>query len=213
MKKRQNKTGFTLVEILVVVAVIAILISMVVGIAARIDTQGKEQLTKNTIALLTAALGEFRDYGYTYSAPFDPNFKFPLDCNNFSAGDFLTELGWTIGGPGTHDAGYSGCEAMYFFLNRVPDSRQMLDKIDKKMVTNLGLDGRPMDITVGGQVYPLFRVTDAWDKTLRYSYYDNGKETPTSEPAPPGLPMTFPLITSAGPDKDFNTVADNITNK
>src|SRR4030042_1396959 len=67
MKTRQNQTGVTLVEILVVVAIIAILVTKVIGVAVRIDTQGKEQLTKNTIALLAAALGELSDYGYTYS--------------------------------------------------------------------------------------------------------------------------------------------------
>jgi len=218
MKRRQNKTGVTLVEILVVVAIIAILVTMVIGVAARIDTQGKEQLTENTIALLTAALSQFGDYGYTYSAPSDANFKFPLDCNGFDTGDFVAELGWTVGGAGTHDANYSGSEAMYFFLSRVPESRQILDKIDKKLVTNLGLNGSPMEITVGSgvdaKVYLLFRVIDPWGETLRYSYYRNirRESSPSSEPEK-GSPRTFPLITSAGPDGDFNTVGDNITNR
>jgi prepilin-type N-terminal cleavage/methylation domain-containing protein len=216
MKIRQNKTGFTLVEILVVVAIIAILLAMVVGIAARIDTQGKEQLTKNTIALLTAALGQFGDYGYTYSAPSDANLKFPLDCNSFSDTDLASELQNALGIPvsigpsGVHDPCYSGCEAMYFFLNRVPDSRQTLGKIDRKLVTNLGLDGSPMQITVSGQVYPLFRVIDPWGKTLRYSYYDNTKESPTSEPSL-SSPRAFPVITSAGPDKKFGTADDIVS--
>jgi prepilin-type N-terminal cleavage/methylation domain-containing protein len=225
MKRRQNKTGVTLVEILVVVAIIAILVTIVIGVAARIDTQGKEQLTKNTFALLTAALGGFRDYGYSYSAPSDANFKFPLDCNGFSDTDLKTELqtalGTTvsIGPPGTHDADYSGCEAMYFFLNRVPESRETLDRIDKKLVTNLDIGGSPMEIAVGSgadkKLYPLFRVIDPWGKTLRYDYYD--------EKPPPHSPSdiedmeksrkTFPLIISAGPDGDFNTVGDNITNR
>lgn len=218
MKIRQNKTGFTLVEILVVVAIIAILTAMVIGIAARINTQGKEQLTKNTIALLTAALAQFRDYGYTYSAPYNippyDSLKFPLDCNKFPQSDLavaLGGLGGTISG-GTHDdAEYSGCEAMYFFLSRVPECRLTLDKIDKKLVTNLGLDGGSMIITTaGGQIYPLFRVLDPWNKTLRYSYYDNGNEGSTSEP-PPGSPMTFPVITSAGPDKIFGTADDIVS--
>ena len=205
MKRRQNKTGVTLVEILVVVAIIAILVTMVIGVAVRIDTQGKEQLTKNTIALLAAALGEFSDYGYTYSGLY-ADLKFPLDCNNFSTGDFLTELTWTINGPGHMDE-YSGCEAVYFFLNRVPDSRKTLTEIDKSLVTARDENRQDMTVTVGGQVYPLYRVIDPWGKTLRYSYYDNGKETPTGEPLPP-LTLTFPVITSAGPDKNFGTADD-----
>lgn len=214
MKRRQNKTGVTLVEILVVVAIIAILVTMVIGIASRIDTQGKEQLTKNTIALLTAALGEFGDYGYNYTEyPNYAGLKFPPDCNNFLQSDLETELGGTISG-GTHDADYSGSEAMYFFLSRVLESRQTLDKIDRKLVTNLGLDGQPMQITVGGQVYSLFRVIDPWGETLRYSYYRNTVEDcgPLSGEPKPDSPRAFPLITSAGPDKNFGT-ADDITSR
>jgi prepilin-type N-terminal cleavage/methylation domain-containing protein len=217
MKTRRNKTGLTLVEILVVVVIIAILVTMVIGIASSIDTQGKERLAESTIALLTAALGEFGDYGYTYSAPPYAGLKFPLDCNNFSDTELGTELGTALGttvsiSSGTNDAEYSGCEVMYFFLNRVPESRRILDKIDRKLVTNLALDGSLLEITVGGQVYPLFRVIDPWGKPLRYSYYDNTNEGSTSEP-PLSSPMTFPVITSAGPDRDFNSVGDNISSK
>jgi prepilin-type N-terminal cleavage/methylation domain-containing protein len=217
MKRRQNKTGVTLVEILVVVAIIAILVTMVIGIAARVDTQGKERLTKNTIAILDAALGEFGDYGYSYTEyPNYAGLKFPPDCNNFLQSDLETALGGTISG-GTHDAKYSGSEVMYFFLSRVPESRKTLDKIDKKLVTNLGLDGNPMKITINPgvdeKIYPLFRVIDPWGETLRYSYYKNIRESsPSSEPDPDS-PRTFPVITSAGPDGDFNTVGDNITNR
>jgi prepilin-type N-terminal cleavage/methylation domain-containing protein len=220
MKRRQNKTGYhvgyptaagvTLVEIIVVVAIVAILTALVISIASRTDTQGKEKLTENTIALLTAALGEFRDYGYTYSGSY-AGLKFPLDCNNFNTSDFLTKLTWTIGGPGVHMNEYSGCEAMYFFLSRVPESRQTLTKIDKSLVTARDEKKQDMTVTVGSQVYPLFRVIDPWGKTLRYSYYNNNNEGTTGEP-PSTSPLTFPLITSAGPDTIFGT-DDDITGK
>jgi len=219
MKRRQNKTGVTLVEILVVVAIIAILVTMVIGIAARIDTQGKEQLTENTIALLTAALSQFQDYGYNYSDSNYADFKFPPDCNGFSDTQLRNALQAAQGVTnvtsinGAHDPNYSGSEALYFFLSRVPESRQTLDKIDRKLVTNLGLDDQPMQITIdpGAKVYPLLRIIDPWRETLRYSYYDNGKEGSTSEPEP-GSPRTFPVITSAGPDKEFGS-ADDITSR
>ena len=226
MKIRQNKAGVTLVEILVVVVIIAILVTMVISIASRINTKDKEQLAEGTISLLSAALGEFRDFGYTYVDPCFVNLKFPLDCNDFTVNQLDNALENALGeavppqitpAAGAHYNEYSGSEVMYFFLNRVPESRKILDKIDRKFVTNIGLDGSPMIITIdpgpNEKIYPLFRVIDPWNKPLRYSYYRNIQESiPSSEPEITS-PMTFPLIISAGPDGDFNTVTDNITNK
>jgi prepilin-type N-terminal cleavage/methylation domain-containing protein len=219
MKRRQNKTGVTLVEILVVVAIIAILVTMVIGIAARIDTQGKERLTENTIALLTAALGQFGDYGYSYSDSNYADFKFPLDCNNFPQNDLEGALKDALGTTttpaitpvGAHEPNYSGSEALYFFLSRVPDCRETLGKIDKSLITNKGSNGADMTITIDSKGYPLLRIIDPWGKTLRYSYYDNGKEGSTSEP-PRNSPRAFPVIISAGPDKEFGS-ADDIANR
>ena len=44
MRTRAYKTGFTLIEMVLVVAIIAILISMVVRVTKRIDDQSKERL-------------------------------------------------------------------------------------------------------------------------------------------------------------------------
>jgi prepilin-type N-terminal cleavage/methylation domain-containing protein len=221
MKSYKHKTGVTLIEILIVVAVIAILVSMVIGIAARIDSQGKEQLIKNTFALLDTALSQFGDYGYRYSDPCDADLKFPLDCNDFSKSDLENALrdalglgagSVTIGGSGTHEPNYSGSEALYFFLSRVPDCRETLDKIDKSLITDKGSNGQSMSIDVGGKVYPLLRFIDPWGKTLRYSYYRNNRESIPSREPELASSRTFPVIISAGPDKEFGT-ADDIASR
>ena len=59
MKNRKYKHGLTLVEMLIVVAVIALLATMVIGIAARIDNQSKERCLECTCALLEFALQEY----------------------------------------------------------------------------------------------------------------------------------------------------------
>jgi len=229
MKSYRNKTGVTLVEILIVVAVIAILTTMVVGIATRISNQSKEQLTKNTFALLNAALGQFRDYGYNYKVSttagpperdFYRSLDFPLDCNGFdvvAAPPILSlqetlcnALGLAPGSVsisgGVHDdPNYSGSEALYFFLSRVPASRQTLDKIDESLITNEGFGKQPMNITIGVKMYPLLRIIDPWGTTLHYDYYN--------ELIPdPKMKRNFPLITSAGPDRIFRT-GDDITSR
>jgi prepilin-type N-terminal cleavage/methylation domain-containing protein len=230
MKTSKHKLGLTLVEILVTVAIIAILITMVIGIASRIDSQSKEQLTKNTLALLDAALGQFQDYGYEYkiyasAGPTEVDFfhslKFPIDCNELSTNNFKSALGRALGSArgtteiiitGAHDPSYSGSEAMYFFLNKIPECRKTLDKIDKSLITNLGSDGKSMEIEIkidGDFKYPLFRVIDPWGTTLRYDYYSYETGSYANRM---NSRKTFPVITSAGPDKEFGT-ADDITSR
>ena len=62
MRRSKNKSGFTLAEMVVVVAIIAILVSTVVSVVARIDSQAKEQLTRSTIVIISSALEQFGDY-------------------------------------------------------------------------------------------------------------------------------------------------------
>lgn len=221
MKRRKYNAGFTLVEMLIVVAIIALLATMVVGIASRIDTQSKENLARSTIAILTAALEQFHDYGYKYPSPYS-EFEFPLDCNDFDQSRFQTTLETTLGlGPGTvliqggtHLPEYSGSEALYFFLSRVPECRATLDKIDGSMITNDDSNGNKLTIVIDGKEYLLLRVVDPWrergtttktGKTLRYDYYNEND---------PDLvrrnrnKRNFPVITSAGPDRKFDTTDD-----
>jgi hypothetical protein len=71
-----------------------------------------------------------------------------------------------------------------------------------------------MTVTVGGKSYPLFRVIDPWGETLRYDYYDE-KPPPHSQSDIDDMEKsrkTFPVITSAGPDKEFDS-ADDITSR
>ena len=201
MKGYKHKIGATLVEILIVVAIIAILATMVVGIATRISNQSKEQLTKNTFALLNAALGQFRDYKYN------------------GLGQALgTALGLAPGSISidlpVHDPNYSGSEALYFFLNRVPTSRQTLRKIDDSLITNLSANKQSMEIEIdflGGlkKTFPLLRIIDPWGTTLHYDYYN---EWDFNYARRNKGKRTFPEIISAGPDRIFGT-GDDITSR
>ena len=193
MKARRHKTGVTLVEMLIVVAVIAVLVTMVIGIAARIDTKGKEQLTRSTFALLNAALGQFHDYGYRYPHLNYYDLKFPLDCNSISDADFKKALGATTLLTGE----YLKSDVWYFFLSRVPTSRKTLDKIDESLKQGT-------NIIFNDEEYSLLRILDPWGTALRYRYdYDY------TSPEDKG---NFPVITSAGPDETFGT-ADDITSR
>ena len=216
MKNRTCKIGLTLIEILIVVAIIAILVTMVIGIAARIDNQGDERLMENIFALLNAALGQFQDYGYNYRHPDYDGFEFPLDCNGFDDSELVNEMGKALDltgkisiSGGTHDLNYSGSEALYFFLSRVPESRKTLDKIDSSLITNKDKNKQDMTINIDGKEYPLLRIIDRWGTALRYDYYDEDALTPKEMKE---SKRNFPVITSAGPDRIFGN-ADDITSR
>jgi hypothetical protein len=225
MKRNRQKIGFTILEMLVVVAVIVILVSMVITLAARFEDRGNERVIKSTFSMLDAALGEFEDYGYNYKGSYtELSLSFPLDCNDFLRVDFEDAVEEALGlDPGNvtiidgvHEDYYSGSAGLYFFLSQVPDCRKVLDRIDISLVTNEDKNGDPLRIVVGGDVdgqsYPLNRIIDPWGRTIRYSYYDNDVEVSTNEPDM-AQPRTFPLLVSAGPDGEFNTPDDIKSNE
>jgi prepilin-type N-terminal cleavage/methylation domain-containing protein len=229
MKSGLLKRAFTLIEMVLVVAVIVILVSMVIGIAKRIDDQGKERLCRNTLALIDNALEQFRDFGYEYKGSYAGlGLDFPLDCNDFVVTNlpdaFEDTLRYALYPPplpittiiispeAGYDLNFSGSAAMYFILSQVPDCRITLDKIDKSLLTNTGSDGSAINISIniGGVVttLPFLRIIDPWKTPLNYDYYD--------EVAYPFLPdpetrKTFPVITSAGADKRFGTNDDIVS--
>ncbi|MHC4172299.1 MAG: type II secretion system protein [Planctomycetota bacterium] len=108
MKTHKYKHGLTLIEMLIVVAVIALLATMVISIASRIDNQSKERCLECTCALLESALQEY--YEYTSGFPEQPEKDF------------------------SNAAVHS--EYLYKELGRIPDSRKVLDKISDSLMEN-----------------------------------------------------------------------------
>lgn len=247
MKPGSLKSGFTLIEMLAVVAIIAILVSMVIGVTRHVDDQRKERLCRSAIGLLGNALEQFRDFGYEYKDPYFAGLTFPLDCNGYdltstfpypNLPDTLHNALYSSAAPAIiinagvggaqHDPSFSGSEALYFILSQVPDCRATLNKIDKSLLTNKGKD-KATDITItvpsGGTAIstidlPFTRIIDPWGKTLRYDYYPDyadyilaypAGDWTTYRPYRDSAKKTFPVITSAGPDKQFDT-ADDISN-
>jgi prepilin-type N-terminal cleavage/methylation domain-containing protein len=207
--RQKTKRCFTLVEMLVVIAIVAILASLVIGIASRIEAREKEKHCRSTLALLTTALAQFHEYGFNYKHSDYTACTFPLDCNDFLTDDIKSTLGDALGvGAGNvsipdPNASYSGNEVMYLLLSMVPASRATLGKIDKKLMVS-----RDATITIDGKVYPLLRIIDTWGTELRYDCYDESKTGVERDKSK----RNFPVITSAGPDRKFDTT-DDITSR
>ena len=108
MESHKHKKSVTLIEIVIVVAIIAMLTTMVVKIVSRIDNQAKEKGLECTFMLLEGALQEYHEF----------TDSFPEQSEN----DFSNAA--------THS------EYLYQELLSIPESRKMLDKINNSLIEN-----------------------------------------------------------------------------
>jgi len=108
MKTRRYKHGLSLVEMLIVVGLIALLATMVVSVASRIDTQAKEKSIESTFALLEGALEEYKEFQGVFPEQ--------------SAKDFVNVPAHS--------------EYLYGELYSIPGSRKILEKISNTLIKN-----------------------------------------------------------------------------
>jgi type II secretory pathway pseudopilin PulG len=108
MRGHEHTFGTTLIEMVIVVAVIALLVSMVVGITSHIDKRSKEKGLNNIFALLGGALQEY--YEYTDKFPEQPEKNF------------------------TNAAAHS--ELLLAELRSIPSSRKVLEQISDLFLKN-----------------------------------------------------------------------------
>ena len=69
MKKPQNQSGFTLSEVLVVVAILLILIGALVGFGKHLKQQARASLCECTISVLIAAIEQYHDWHEAFPDP------------------------------------------------------------------------------------------------------------------------------------------------
>ncbi|MDO8304038.1 MAG: hypothetical protein Q7T18_12445 [Sedimentisphaerales bacterium] len=214
----ESRTGLTMVEILLAVAILALLAGGMFFVSGKVREQANIRLTESTLAVLDTALEQYYDYDKSY----------PPDVNYASAGntrDIIAALG-AAGAPAVSPAatGYGmyndacSVEVAYYYLHRVPQSRAVLSKLPDTAVSAkaVKLDGsdKPLPsrvfdpnvvitITGVGDV-GLFRVVDAWNMPLQYIHYRANIAIESTN---------FPLLRSAGPDKKFGTTDDIVNRK
>ena len=77
MKKCHSQLGFTLSEVLIVVAILLILAGAIVGFGKRLKQQARANLCECTIGVLIAAIEQYHDWHDAFPAP-----NFPVDPVN-----------------------------------------------------------------------------------------------------------------------------------
>ena len=95
-------------EMLIVVGIIAILTTMVISVASRIDTRSKEKKTESLFTLLDSALQEYHEF----------TGRFP-DQSEIDTDNALIHS-----------------EFLYRELNSIPDARAILEKLSQSSVKN-----------------------------------------------------------------------------
>lgn len=216
-----RKTGFTLVELIVVISVIAVLASLVIGLGKHVKDQGNIKLTQSTIdILITAVELYYQDEG---EMPFITRVEVPSGSGTFVPAfitdPFLvTRFESLLGGPiafntandHTAPATYGDAlgdtsdwssEALYYYLSKSFNSRRIVNAINASLVSSLDNLGVSLNIDVGAGAIEddidMLRFVDAWGNALRYGYTEDA---------------AFCLISSPGKDKKYGT-NDDITNK
>ena len=108
MRTRKYKHGMSLIEMLIVVAVIALLATMVIGVASRIDNQTKEKGVESIFVLLDSALQEYREF----------------------TGRFPEQTEKNYANAAIHS------ESVYKELQSVPGVQKILEKIEDSWIEN-----------------------------------------------------------------------------
>jgi prepilin-type N-terminal cleavage/methylation domain-containing protein len=188
---KSPRHGFTLMEVLVTVAVILILIGALIGTGSYVKTRAQIDLTKGMLAVLSSALEQY----YDNTGDFPPQLADTSGFETFlglSAGDVTLNIPVPDGGDGFSSA------ALFWFLDRNPASRGIASAVANTLITNKDASGTAITITIGtNPPIDLPRYIDAWGTSIRYVYLTG---------------TAFPTLTSAGPDKVFDT-PDDITSK
>jgi type II secretory pathway pseudopilin PulG len=164
-----------MLEVLTVIAIIAVLVSLVLGLGKRIKTQAREDFCKSGINIINSALEEYYDQ-YTWF-PFTADFAY-AQANLIALLD--AEFGVTGSIAGIVEDTYASSEALFYYLDqKCPNSRKLIDKL----AISLTAGGRQYDD--GTVLHDLVRFVDPWGNALRYMYSAGD---------------VFPVVVSVGAD-------------
>lgn len=231
-KRPGTPRAFTLVELLIVIAIIAALIGLTVAVGSRVISGGKKDLTRSTIEILNSAMQEYQsDKGQIL-----PSVVKSPD----SADDLLLAADVVVvsGTPGEL-LWPSGAVAV-LAMRESSSARAVLEQLNPRVISDV-------TINLSGDLVTLTSVIDGWGNPIRFvhpafdghwedyladravngniedalgslrgsqSYFPDPANTLRRETeegdADGGLAGNAPYFYSAGPDGDPGTTADNV---
>ncbi len=118
MKDKTKQPGVTLIELIIVVAIIAIMAAAVYVVRKPADDKGKIELTKSTIELLCAAIEQYHHFYNEFPDPNNSTPGYPAGCK------------WQEGER----------ETVYYKLSLCPEAQAILNQINPKMIKNADND-------------------------------------------------------------------------
>lgn len=199
VSSRMKHKAFTLIEMLVAVAIVLMLFGAMITVTGRLKNESRKRLTASAMAVVDTALEQY----YENTSPK----HFPKTVINKVM--LETELAQAVGiSPATIDAAdnfnaepprlFWNSGSLYYFLTRVPQSKVILESLSNQMISNKDSNGTAIlikipDTAAAGTDF--VRFVDAWGTSIRYEYSGSG----------------VPVLTSAGPDKKFNTEDDVVS--
>lgn len=192
-----GRWGFTLVEVLIVVAILALLVAVLVGVASSISTQRDTALTKNCLDILDAALAEFREITGKY--PVD-------DWKDDVVPGTMDPVGSLIDGAekdNPSDPDPNEDELLYLQLSILPQTRAIIAKLPSQLIT-APISNATVKLAGQSENTPYLQsIVDAWGTPL-----NDGPGDPADDTTDPY--DVFPRLWSSGPDGDSATTEDNI---
>ncbi len=210
MYRENRQSGFSLIEVLTAVAIIAILAGALLGLGKHLRIQAEENLTLGTMGILESALDQYYDVYQVF--PFvtkDSDLGTELGIDEFfDQDDFEAVLSDTLNknvtiqmidsAPSPDEWSNAG---MVYFLRNYAKSRRILDTISASLITSTDDKGKPAMFRLAPASLnietELLRIRDAWGHAIVYRY-DSGD--------------AYPLLVSPGPDGNILTEGDNVRN-
>ncbi len=195
MRRNAGQFGFTLVEMVVVIATILILASVFLGVGKYLTVRASIDLTASELEVLATALQQYYDDFEAF--PFITNVS-DSDSDGYWLDEFIGEY-LAVQGTIPMDIDFESSAALFYHLQKNTNTRMIINAMTDSLVTNKDASDINVQITLSatGEQVDLSRFIDAWGTSIRYEYADG---------------TAFPVLTSAGPDEVFDT-SDDVTSQ